>query len=310
MIKKAKETKDIFLNKKGTTDKVDEFMKDFKQEKTNFKNLIKKIDKEDLEELTKTEKKKIKTANKFLKNTNLIIKNKLDKKLIKQYKKSFEEHEEQLKSITAFLKETTTIYQAMKTFELVFEMKATPVNVMTNPKTLERVMNSKTFGTNMSEKLWNQKEESINRIRNAIFEGLKENNINEKVISRKVLKEIAIEKFKIERVIRTEMARIHTQVDKDIYNELEFEKYQFIATYDNRTSEICKNLDSEIFFVKDMQEYENAPPMHPNCRSTTIAFFDGLTPYQKGGRNIETGKWEILDENIQTYEQYAERYIN
>ena len=51
-------------------------------------------------------------------------------------------------------------------------------------------------------------------------------------------------------------------------------KYQFIATLDERTSEICEDMNLRIFNTKDSQVGVNTPPMHSNCRSTTIPYLE------------------------------------
>ena len=70
---------------------------------------------------------------------------------------------------------------------------------------------------------------------------------------------------------------------------------------DSRTSKICNELDGKRFKVKDRQAGTNYPPMHPFCRSTTIAVIDvdkmynnALTNYRINTNdsvaNIKTGK--------------------
>ncbi|KYG90374.1 hypothetical protein A0U40_18230 [[Bacillus] sp. KCTC 13219] len=54
------------------------------------------------------------------------------------------------------------------------------------------------------------------------------------------------------------------------YEQLGADRYQFLATLDLRTSDICASLDGKKFATKDKQAGVNCPPMHPNCRSTTI----------------------------------------
>ncbi|MDZ5017221.1 phage head morphogenesis protein, partial [Clostridium perfringens] len=48
------------------------------------------------------------------------------------------------------------------------------------------------------------------------------------------------------------------------------EEYEYSATLDLRTSDICSELDNKPFKVKNAIVGVNYPPMHANCRSTTI----------------------------------------
>lgn len=47
-------------------------------------------------------------------------------------------------------------------------------------------------------------------------------------------------------------------------------EYKYCAILDNRTSEICKQLDGNEFKLSQAQVGVNFPPMHPNCRSYII----------------------------------------
>jgi SPP1 gp7 family putative phage head morphogenesis protein len=76
------------------------------------------------------------------------------------------------------------------------------------------------------------------------------------------------------RLIRTEYNAIMNEATADGYKECGIERYQILATLDDRTSEICQEMDLEIFDLKDKQVGVNYPPFHPNCRSTTIPYFE------------------------------------
>ena len=67
---------------------------------------------------------------------------------------------------------------------------------------------------------------------------------------------------------------MHSQADLLYYEEVGSDKYEYQAYLDSRTSDICKGLDNEIFYTKDAQTGVNFPPMHPNCRSTTLPLPD------------------------------------
>lgn len=105
------------------------------------------------------------------------------------------------------------------------------------------------------------------------------------------------------RVVRTEYANAIETAVKDDYEEFGVDQYQFMATLDDRTSDICGSLDGEIFDVKDAQEGVNYPPMHPNCRSTTIPYIDGGVS-SRVARNLDSGKSYSMGQ-YQTYEEWA-----
>lgn len=117
----------------------------------------------------------------------------------------------------------------------------------------------------------------------------------------------------MERLMRTELARVQTEAQKQSFERNGFEMYQFICNVNptkHGTCPICKRLASEdnglgkgVYLVADMMPGTNAPPMHPHCRCSTAAYEDDeeyeawLDYLDKGGTTAEwnkTGKkeWE------------------
>lgn len=74
-------------------------------------------------------------------------------------------------------------------------------------------------------------------------------------------------------LVRTETAYIYETSTMAGYSACGIEWYEFLATLDYKTSEICQEMDGKHFKVKDAVPGKNFPPMHPNCRSTTVCWF-------------------------------------
>lgn len=56
----------------------------------------------------------------------------------------------------------------------------------------------------------------------------------------------------------------------EAYKDIGIEHYQFVAALGERTCDTCGGLDGEVFSVAEAMEGDNYPPMHANCRCTTI----------------------------------------
>lgn len=56
----------------------------------------------------------------------------------------------------------------------------------------------------------------------------------------------------------------------EAYKDIGIEHYQFVAALGERTCDTCGGLDGEVFPVSEAMEGDNYPPMHANCRCTTI----------------------------------------
>ena len=102
----------------------------------------------------------------------------------------------------------------------------------------------------------------------------------------------------MERLMRTELARVQTEAQKQSFIRNGFDMYEFICNHHasrHGTCDICKGLDGKHFKVADMMPGENAPPIHPNCRCSTAAWEDNeeyeawLDYLESGGT---TAEWE------------------
>lgn len=76
------------------------------------------------------------------------------------------------------------------------------------------------------------------------------------------------------RLVRTETAYVYEQASLQAYQACGIEMYEFMAMLDHKTSPPCQALDGKRFLIKDAVPGKNYPPMHPNCRSTTVAAFE------------------------------------
>lgn len=75
--------------------------------------------------------------------------------------------------------------------------------------------------------------------------------------------------YNTERLMRTELARVQTEAQKQAYIKEGTEEYKFMALGD--ACDVCMAINGKSFKVKDMMPGENAPPMHPHCRCTTVS---------------------------------------
>lgn len=76
------------------------------------------------------------------------------------------------------------------------------------------------------------------------------------------------------RMARTELTYIQNQATKDSYIKAGIEEYEFLAEDDDRTSDLCADLNGQRFPITAAIVGVNYPPLHPNCRSTVLAVID------------------------------------
>jgi len=112
------------------------------------------------------------------------------------------------------------------------------------------------------------------------------------------------------RLVRTESAFFHNQMELLSYEDAEITKYKFVVVLDKRTSHICQQHDNKVYNTDEAVPGVNYPPLHPWCRSTTIAH-DGDIDYSKlerRARNPETGKVEYVPADM-SYNDWYDKYV-
>ena len=112
------------------------------------------------------------------------------------------------------------------------------------------------------------------------------------------------------RLVRTESAFFHNQMELLSYEDAEITKYKFVAVLDKRTSRICQKHDNVVYRVDEAVPGVNYPPLHPWCRSTTIAHDEDIdySKLERRARNPETGKVEYVPADM-SYDDWYSEYV-
>lgn len=112
------------------------------------------------------------------------------------------------------------------------------------------------------------------------------------------------------RLVRTESAFFHNQMELLSYEEADIEKYIFVAVLDKRTSRICQEHDNQVYDRDKAVPGVNFPPMHPWCRSTTVGYDEDAdySKLKRRARNPETGKTELVPADM-TYKEWYSKYV-
>lgn len=132
-------------------------------------------------------------------------------------------------------------------------------------------------------------------------------------------------RYCMERLMRTELARVQTEAQKQSFERNGYDEYIFIVN--GGCCPLCEAAAKKdsgrgagVYYVKDMMPGTNAPPMHPNCRCSTAAHMN-RAEYEAWLDSVANGKAEkvltnnskssILKVNIQQFAQYAkEKFLN
>lgn len=150
-----------------------------------------------------------------------------------------------------------------------------------NPsKRVERIAYASFHHATWSDRIWSYQDVLRNELNKnltqALIIGL---NPRDKRFIDSLTKTFNTTQYNAERLMRTEMARVQSDVQKDSFERMGYEEYEFICCgggsgkNPNDPCDACKALDGKIFKVKDMMPGVNAAPIHPNCHCSVAAHF-------------------------------------
>lgn len=124
---------------------------------------------------------------------------------------------------------------------------------------------------NYSDRIWTHQAMLKSELDNLLREGLIQGK-NPRVLARHLQKRFGASRENALRLMRTELARVQTEAQKESYERNGYTDYEYIA--EPTACPICKALNGNTYSVKDMTVGKNAPPMHPNCQCSTAAYMD------------------------------------
>lgn len=113
-------------------------------------------------------------------------------------------------------------------------------------------------------------------------------------------------RFRSKREARTVITETAGEAHMEAYKKHGVSQYRFMASYDERTCPVCGRLDGKIFDRDKAQVGVNYPPMHPNCRCTTVAYLGKDIEELSAPREIRddaTGEMVPVPHDY-TYEQW------
>ena len=176
-------------------------------------------------------------------------------------------------------------------------------------RTLKAVLDTPFAGSKYDKRLYKNIDGVLgDELKNTLYKGIEEGK-SVWNMAQEVRKLTDYSKKSCERIVRTETNNFYNEGTKRAYQELGIEKYVYLATLDTRTSKICRELDMKVFDLNDAEVGKNYPPMHINCRSTTMSYVDNetLATLTRRARNSE-GRSILIEKGI-TYEEWYKEYI-
>ena len=146
-------------------------------------------------------------------------------------------------------------------------------------------------GRNFSERIWGSKQALIGELHKELTQNMLRGGNLEDVIA-KLQQKFNTSYNNAARLVYTEHAYAVSVATGESYRATGVSHVVFIATLDERTSEICQSMDGTIIEMKDYQPGITVPPLHPYCRSTTSPYYADM---------VGIGERAARDEDGNTY---------
>ncbi len=167
-------------------------------------------------------------------------------------------------------------------------------------RAIEEVIKAPWSGRRFSASIWNNTTKLAQEAQEITARYLVTGRSLDKA-AQEIAERFDVAKFRATTLVHTETSHARAAAEARVYEDLEVEEYQYLATLDHMTCERCGELDGMTFRIDEMREGVNYPVIHPRCRcTTTIA---GSWGRERLARNPITGKNEKIDSSV-TYAEW------
>ena len=175
---------------------------------------------------------------------------------------------------------------------------------------IKRLQGLKWTGEAYSDRIWSNTGALASSVKDELLVSLMTGR-SVRDTSQAIAERFEVGQNKARRLIRTESAFFHNQMELLSYEDAEITKYKFVAVLDKRTSHICQEHDNKVYDTDKAVPGVNYPPLHPWCRSTTIAHDEDIdySKLERRARNPETGKVEYVPADM-SYKDWYSKYVD
>lgn len=178
-----------------------------------------------------------------------------------------------------------------------------------DPEEIRTIQQTPWLGANYSERIWSNTQALANELQKQLAVSLltgRSAHETAEVINAQFGKG----SYNSRRLVRTEASHFHAEMEALAYEEAEVERYRLVAVLDLRTSSVCREHDGEVYLVSERVKGRNYPPLHPWCRTVTIALDDDewLAKATRSARDPVTGKTIQVPADM-TYKDWYEKYV-
>lgn len=142
-------------------------------------------------------------------------------------------------------------------------------------KALEKIITKPwaSDGKNFSDRIWCSKAQLVNELHNQLTRTVLLGNKPDSAI-KAISDKFNVSKSQAANLVMTEQSYFHSLATYDSFKSMGIKEYEFLATLDKKTTQMCRSMDGKHFPMSEYMPGATAPPLHPRCRSVTVPYFD------------------------------------
>lgn len=218
-------------------------------------------------------------------------------------------YQQELKAQTRFYTDLANEAYYRSMFRMQQQANAAFTFNLIDENAIDRVLNTNWSGKHYSTRIWNNTQGLAQTLKRELLTSLVTGR-PQRDTAQIIANKFAVGANAARRLVRTETNYVSGEINALAYKDAGVEEYQFLATLDLRTSEICREHDGKIYKVKDRVVGENFPPLHPWCRSTTVSVIDRklLDKMTRSAIDPATGK-RIKVPRTMNYVEWYKKYV-
>ena len=177
-------------------------------------------------------------------------------------------------------------------------------------RTIQRIIDSPWTpdGKNFSARIWDNRKQLATSLQNDFIQALIAGD-GTATMSEAIAKRMNTSYNNANRLVETELARVHSQAFMDCMAELDVDAVEILATLDSKTSPICRRMDGKVVQRKDAKPGITIPPFHCHCRSTTVPYIPDVYGTERAARDPKTGKTVFVEGEL-NYGEWEKRYVS
>ncbi|MCD3211809.1 minor capsid protein [Clostridium botulinum C/D] len=217
---------------------------------------------------------------------------------------SFNEHHENTTELLKNLYQDNyhrNIYEIQKGLGIGFNFSRL------NDRSVKNILMEPWNNDNYSNRIWTNKNKLISELQTGLFHSVVA-GYDIKKTAKKIAERMNVAKNRAYVLVNTESSYMISKSTFDSYSEGGIEKYEILSTLDLRTSGVCREMDGKIFNLKDKSIGLNAPPFHPNCRTTIMPYFLDKDKDKERIAKDSKGNTFYIDGDM-NYEDWYRKYI-